>query len=43
MKDLKETGKSWEGVKRQALNRLGWRRNVNSYVCLRQLGSAMSR
>ena len=25
-KDLKETGTSWEDVKREALNRLGWRR-----------------
>ena len=27
-KDLKEMGTSWEGVKKEALNRLGWRRSV---------------
>ena len=27
-KDLKEMGTSWEGVKREALNRLGWRRSL---------------
>ena len=26
-KDLKRMGTSWEGVKREALNRLGWRRS----------------
>ena len=34
-KDLKGMGTSWEGVKRQALNRLGWRKRVRSYVGLR--------
>ena len=26
--DLIENGTSWEGVKRETLNRLGWRRSV---------------
>ena len=39
-KDLK--GTSWEGVKREALNRLGWRRSVRSCVGLRRLGAAVS-
>jgi len=25
-------GTSWEDVKREALNRLGWRRRVRSYI-----------
>ena len=29
-KDLNEMGTSWEGVKREALNRLGWRRSLLS-------------
>ena len=37
-KDLKEMGTSWEGVKREALNRLCWRRSVCSCVGLRWLG-----
>ena len=41
-KDLKEIGTSKEGVKREALNRLGWRRSVCSYVGLRQLSAALS-
>ena len=40
-KDLKEMGTSWEGVKRKALNRLGWRRSVRSCVGLRRLGAAV--
>ena len=40
-KDLKEMGTSWEGVKREALNRLGWR-SVRSCVGLRRLGAAVS-
>ena len=40
--DLKEMGTSWDGVKREALNRLGWRRSVCSYLGLRQLGAAVS-
>jgi len=41
-KDLNEMGTSWEGVKREALNRLGWRRSVRSCVGLRQFGAAVS-
>ena len=41
-KDFKEMGTSWEGVKREALNRLGWRRSVRSCVVLRRLGAAVS-
>ena len=41
-KDLKEIGTSWEDVKREALNRLGWRRSVRSCDGLRWLGAAMS-
>jgi hypothetical protein len=41
-KDLKEMGTSWADVKREALNRLGWRRSVRSCVGLRGLGAAMS-
>ena len=40
-KDLKEMETSWEGVKREALNRLGWRRSVRNCV-LRRLGAAVS-
>ena len=31
-KDLKEMGTFWVGVKREALNRLRWRRSVRSCV-----------
>ena len=41
-KDLKEMGTSWAGVKREALNRLGWRRSLRSCVGLSQLGAAVS-
>ena len=41
-KDLKEMGTTWEGVKREALNRLGWRRSMCSCVGLRRLGAAVS-
>ena len=41
-KDLKEMGTSWEGVMRETLNRLGWRRSVRSCVGLRRLGAAVS-
>ena len=41
-KDLKEMGTSWEGVKREALNILGWRRSVRSCVGLRRLVAAVS-
>ena len=39
--DLKKMGTSWEGVKRKALNRLGWRRSVGSCVGLRRLGAVV--
>jgi len=41
-KDLKEMGTSWEGIKREALNRLGWRTRMRSCVDLRRLGAAVS-
>ena len=41
-KDLKEMRTSWAGVKRKALNILGWRRSMRICVRLRQLGSAAS-
>ena len=41
-KDLKEMGTSWEGVKREALNRLGCRSSVRTCVGLRRLGAAVS-
>ena len=39
-KDLKAIRTSWEGVNREALDRLGWRRSVRSCVGLRRLGAA---
>ena len=41
-KDLKDMGTSWEDLKREALNRLGWRRSMCSSVCLRRLSAAVS-
>ena len=41
-KNLKEMGTSLERVKREALNRLGWRRSVRSCVGLRRIGAAVS-
>ena len=41
-KDLKEMGTSWEGVKREISNRLGWRRRVRSCVDLKWLYNVMS-
>ena len=41
-KDLKEMGTSWEGLKRVALNSLGWRRSVRSCVGFRRYGAAVS-
>ena len=41
-KDLKEMGTSWESVKRDSLNRLGWRRSLRSCVGLWRLGAAVS-
>jgi len=40
-KDFKEMGTSWEGVKKGALNRSGWRRSVHFCVGPRQLGSTV--
>jgi hypothetical protein len=40
--DLKEMGTSWAGVKREALNRLVWKRSVRSCVGLKRLGVAVS-
>jgi len=34
-------GKSREGVKREALKRLGWRRSMRSSVGLSQFGAAV--
>ena len=34
-KDLKEIGTSCEDIKRETLNRLGWRRSMHSYIGLR--------
>jgi len=41
-KNLKEMGIFWEGVKREALNRLGWRRSPRICVGLRRLGAVVS-
>ena len=41
-KDLKKMGTSWEDVKRDAFNRLDWRRNVRSCVGIMWLGAAVS-
>ena len=41
-KGLKEMGTLWEGVKSEALNRLGWKKSVRSCVDLRRLGAAVS-
>ena len=41
-KDLKDTGTFWEGVKRETLNKLGWRRSARSCVGLRRLGATVS-
>ena len=41
-KDLKEMGTSWEGIKREASNRLGWRRSIHSCVGLRQFCAAVN-
>jgi len=40
--DLREIGTSREGIKREALNRLEWRRSMRSCVGLRRLGTAVS-
>ena len=41
-KDLKKMGASWEGVTRETLNRLGWRKSMCSCIGLRWLGAAVS-
>jgi len=41
-KNCKEIGTSWEGVKREAVNGLGWKRSVLSCVGLMQVGAAVS-
>ena len=41
-KDSREMRTSWEGAEREALNRLGWRRSVRSYVGLKWLGGVVS-
>ena len=41
-KDLKEMGTSLEGVKREALNRLGWKKSVRSCVGHRRLDAAVT-
>ena len=41
-KDLKEMGTSWEGVTRETLNRLEWRKSVRSCVGLRWLCAGVS-
>jgi len=38
---LNEMGIFWESVKREALNRLGWKRTELSRVDLRRLGAAV--
>ena len=40
-KDLRGIQTSWEGLKREALNRLGCRRSVRSRVGLRRHGAAI--
>lgn len=41
-KDLREVGTCSEGVKRETMNRLEWRRSVRSCVGLRRFDSAVS-
>ena len=41
-KDLREMRTSWDGVKREALTRLGLRRSVPNCVGVRWLGAAVS-
>ena len=41
-KDLKEIGTSLDGVRREVLNRLVWKRSVRSRVGLRRFGAAVS-
>ena len=41
-KDLREMGTAWDGVKREASNRLRWRRNVHASVDLGRLSASVS-
>jgi len=41
-KDLKEIGRTCERVKNEAVNRLGWKKSMCSFVDPRQLGAPMS-
>ena len=41
-KYLREMGTSWKGVKREALNRIGWSKSVRDSVGLRHLNAAVS-
>ena len=41
-KNLKEIGTSWEGVKRDALNRLGWNWSLRRCVAFRWLSAVVS-
>ena len=41
-KGFGEMETSWEGVKREALNRSGWRRSARSGVGIKRLGAAVS-
>ena len=34
-------GTSWEDIKKEALNKLGWRRSVRFWVGLKPLGAAL--
>ena len=38
---FKINGVSWDGAKREVLDRLEWRRSVRSFVGLRWLGAAV--
>ena len=40
-KDLREIELPWEGVKRKALDKMGWRTSEHIYVGLRRLGAAI--
>ena len=42
MSEGKIKKKNWENIKRNALNRLGWRRSMRSYVGLRRRGAVLS-
>jgi hypothetical protein len=39
---LSKIGNSWEGVKREALDRLGWRKGMYSCVSVRWFGAEVS-